>query len=333
MTFNKFSLLILGLSGAAIIFYALLKRLRKEAKAPVYDPQKDDPVIHIKNKLFLEIPVEKILFGYFILVSLVYLTKIIAGERLPGVDLAVLYLSGIIFFLVLYKMTLIAGVVNKFTPWLLFSLLFSLLIFLVVYGGFGVDLIPFLADTGSYHLTIHLLGLVLGLGGTMVIDIMFTHFLRKYKISPQESVIMHLISQMIILGLILLILSGTALLLPSYTFYLENSRFLMKMTVVFVIIINGGLLNFYVTPKIKKISLLKEGRGRHENLKKISFALGAISIISWFLAFILAMLKDVFNLAYSKLLLAYLIFLIFGIIASQMAKLYYERKEIKENEN
>ncbi len=40
MLLNKISLVIIALSGAAIIFYALLIRLRKEDNELPYDPQK-----------------------------------------------------------------------------------------------------------------------------------------------------------------------------------------------------------------------------------------------------------------------------------------------------
>ncbi|MBA3901074.1 MAG: hypothetical protein H0X62_12850 [Bacteroidetes bacterium] len=141
---------------------------------------------------------------------------------------------------------------------------------------------------------------------------------------------MHLISQMIILGLILLILSGIALLLPDLKSFLDSSRFLMKMTVVFFIVINGGALNLYVTPKMKKISLKEKDIGRNETLKKISFALGALSIISWLSAFVLARLKELFDMPYLTLLIGYLALLVIGVAGSQAAKIYYEKKEIKE---
>jgi hypothetical protein len=328
---NKITLIVLSLSGAAIIFYVFLKRLRKERSDPPYNPKKDDPLIHIRNKLFLEIPIEKILIGYFVAVTLVYAFKLIIGKSFIGLDLTIFYLSGIIFLLVLYKMGMAIGVVNRFSPWLLFSLVFSALIFWQVKNSFGADLSLMLADTRQYHLTVHLLGLVLGLGGTLIVDIMFTHFLRKYDITAGDSVILHLIGQMIILGLILLLLSGLALFIPGQDLYLDSSRFLMKMTVVFFVIMNGIALNFYVTPKMKKISLKEEEQGRYETFKKISFALGGISILSWLSAFLLAMLKDVFNLHYLWLLAGYLVLLMLVIFASQFAKAYYEGKEAQEN--
>lgn len=330
MTINLISLLVLALSGVAIIIYALLKRLKKEKEKNPYNPQKDDPIRHIRNKLFFEIPVEKIFFGFFLFVTITYIAKLIFDMRMPEVGLLILYLSGIIFFLAIYKMAMSVGVVNKFSPWLLLSMFFSLAICFFVYTEISEGFIELLKETRQYHLTIHFLGFIVGLGGTLIVDTMFSHFMRNFSISARESVIMHLISQMIILGLFLLILSGVALYLIDYKAFTENSRFIIKMIVVVVIIVNGGVLNLYLTPKMKDISI-KEDQQKHSTLIKISFALGAISIVSWLSAFLLAMLKDLFDLPLSYLLSGYFILLIFAIVISQFAKVFYERKEQKQS--
>ena len=331
MDFNLLSLLVLALSGAAIVFYAFLKRLKKEKKEPPYDPQKDDPVLHIKNKMFFETPVEKILLGYFILVVITSIFKFFWGAVFPEIDLVVLYFSGLVFFIALYKMSMSVGVVNKFSPWLMISLLLSLLIFIITLLSISDHFIMLLSNTREYHLAAHLMGVSMGLGGTLVIDIMFSHFMRKYTISARESVIMHLISQMIIFGLFLLLLSGAALTLIDLEAFLENPRFLMKMIAVLVVILNGFALNFYLTPKLKKISLKEEDRGRYEKLTKISFALGAVSIVSWVSAFSLAMLKELFDMPLTTLMTGYVVLLIIATAGSQLAKVYYEKKEAEED--
>ncbi len=332
MVLNFISLLVIAMAGLAILFYAFLKRRRKEKNKKPYDPDKDDPIIHIRNKLFFEIPVEKILLGYFAVVVLIYLVKLIIGDRLPSIDLVVLYLSGLTFMLGIYKMAMSVGVVNKFSPWLLFSIAFSLIILIAVYNGLDVDIYQLLAETREYNITIHLLGLAMGLGGTFIVDIMFSHFMKNYEISARDSVIMHLISQMIIFGLFLLILSGIALLLPAWNDFVENPRFIMKMIVVFVVIINGAALNLYLTPKMKKISLVDEEKHRYKTLTRVSFALGAISIVSWLSAFFLAMFKTLFDMPLYYLLPGYLVLVIIAIGASQLAMVYYEKKEVEETE-
>jgi uncharacterized membrane protein len=149
-------------------------------------------------------------------------------------------------------------------------------------------------------------------------------------VSAKEPVIMHLVSQMIILGLFLLLLSRLALVSIDFQGYVENLRLITKMLAAFVVIINGGILNLYLTPRMKKISLKEEDRGRHEKLARISFALGAVSLVSWLSAFLLAMLEGLFDRPLSTLLLGYLALLVIAIGGSQLAKVYYEKKEEKE---
>ncbi len=326
---NLISLLIFSISGFAILWYALLKRKRQKEKESV--EKKEDPISHITDKLFFGIPIERILVGYFAITGLIYLGKLLLAERWPGADLAVIYLSGITFLLGVYKISMRVGVVRKFSPWLFFSTCFSLLIFIAVLYGLTVNLPELLKDTHEYNLAIHLLGLTMGLGGTFIIDIMFSHFMRNYTFSASESLIMHLISQMIIFGLILLILSGAALLILDYESFLKNPRFIMKMIVVGVVILNGAVLNLYITPKMEKISLLEEENYQHERLNKISFALGAVSIVSWLTAFLLAMLKELFDQPLQWLLLGYTGLIVLSVLLSQLAKLVYERKENYEN--
>ncbi len=331
MQINYISIVMPAFLGCIILIYAFFKRLKKEKKQPPYDPYKDDPILHIRNKLFFEIAIEKIYLGYFIFITLSYLLQLIFDVRYAGVDIAALYLTGLALFLGIYKMAMSVGVANRFNPWLMFSMFLIILLYIAIYSSFPVDLTSFLEQTKNYHLTIHFLGLSMGLGGTLVIDIMFSHFMKKYTISKRESVIMHLISQMIIFGIFLLLLSGIALMIIDLKSFIENPRFIMKMVAVMVVMINGALLNLYLTPKMKKITLKEEDRGKYEKLTRISFALGAVSIVSWLSAFLLAMLKELFTMPLQTLLLGYLALLVLAIGGSQMAKIYYEKKEAEED--
>jgi hypothetical protein len=331
MPLNTISILIVALSGLAVIYYAVIRRKRKEQKEPPYNPQKEEPITHINKKLFLEVPIEKIAIIYFILIILIYLAKLIPGIIIPAFSLMVLYLSGLMFLLLIYKMVMVITLVKKFSPWIFFSIIFSGLIFTMAIAGLRFYLTELLISTRQYHLTIHLLGLSLGLGGTFTADIIFTHFLRKYKITKEDSVLMHLISQMIILGLFFLLLSGLALLLPFAERLLEMAAFLMKMLAVAIIILNGVVLNLYVTPKMKQISLLEQEKERHKTLMKISFALGAVSIVSWLSAFLLIMLKELNEFSLPTLAIAYLLLLLTGIAGSQYALAHYEEREFNKN--
>ncbi|MGF1639108.1 MAG: hypothetical protein ACFCUU_18675, partial [Cyclobacteriaceae bacterium] len=68
----------------------------------------------------------------------------------------------------------------------------------------------------------------------------------------------------------------------------------------------------------------------YEKLKRIAFALGGISILSWYSAFFLAMIKILSEFTFMTLLIGYLIPLILVIGASQFAKKHYEKKDTGE---
>jgi hypothetical protein len=326
----KISIIIVSLIGLGTVFYAFLKRGRKGNHLP--DKAEDARTIdYIRSLIFLDTPLEIFIMVYFTITALAYGGMLIASSIVPGLYLAILYLSGTIFLLLGYKALMEKGILGEWSPWVLFSSILSIVIFILVLYGLDVPLIPLLKDAEQYNLTIHLLGVVMGLGATTVVDIMFIHFIQNLKIARRESVIMHLLSQMIILGLILIILSGIAIFLTDIEGFLDSPRFLMKMMAVFVAAINGLALNLYVTPKMEKISLIEEEKGRHERLKTVSFALGGISIVSWYSAFFLAMIKDLGAFSFVTLLIAYLILLAMAIGGSQFAKRYYEKKGLKQD--
>jgi hypothetical protein len=329
MLIIKSLIIIVSIIGFALVLHAFLNRSRKGKNLP--DKAEDTQTIdYIRSLIFLDTPLEIFIIVFFSIVAIAYGGMLIAGAIVPGLYLAILYLSGIGFFLLGYKAIMEKGIMGKVSPWVLFSSLLSIVIFILVLYGLDVPLIPLLTDAEQYNLTIHLLGVVLGLGATTVVDIMFIHFIQNLKIARRESVIMHLLSQMIILGLILIILSGAAIFMTDIEGYLDSSRFMMKMTAVLVAAVNGLALNLYVTPKMEKISLTENEIGRHEKLKNISFALGGISIVSWYSAFFLAMIKDLGEFSYGTLLIAYLILLGLAIAGSQAAKKYYEKKGMKQ---
>ncbi len=328
MLIIKISIILVCLLGLGIVFYRFLQRGKEQEKKKKHTGKKElNTIDHVRSLLFLDTPLEVFVMGYFGAIALMYGGMLIAQSIVPGLYLTALYLSGIMFLLLGYKALMEKGLLGRVSPWVAISSLFSLVVFILVLAGLDVPLIPLLQSARQYSLTLHFLGMIFGLGATVVVDVMFIHFLASLQITVRESVILHLLSQMIILGLILLILSGVGLYMTDIEGYLASDRFLMKMLVVLVATINGLILNLYVTPKMDKISLVEEDRGQHETLKKISFALGGISIVSWFTAYFLAMIKVLSTFSFTTLLIAYLLLLGAAIVGSQIAKKVYEGRD------
>lgn len=193
-------------------------------------------------------------------------------------------------------------------------------------------MIDYLASVRQYILTVHLLGVVLGFGGAIFTDIIFARCLHKRSISDDELNIMKLLSHLIWVGLIILASSGALLFHSNVDSYINSDAFLAKMTLVFILLLNGVFLNVYVTPSIKKVfDPLLEDKGF--SIRKIAFASGAISISSWFFIFFLSMLKKVIVLSFVQYLSIYLFIVISSIIVSQISEFTFSQKLKSDTQN
>ena len=185
-----------------------------------------------------------------------------------------------------------------------------------------------LAAYNSSIVTLHFLAVAIGLGGATITDILFFKFLRNFRISKKETDIMRTLSRAIWFSLAILVLTGVALYIPQANELNHSAKFLAKMVVVAVIIINGIFLNLFVAPKLVKISFEETRKHQPEKLhreRKIAFALGVVSIISWYSAFLLGMLRNI-SMSFSSLILIYVLLLLLGIFVSQYIERFFVRR-------
>jgi hypothetical protein len=138
---------------------------------------------------------------------------------------------------------------------------------------------------------------------------------------------LHTLSQVIWFALAVLVLTGLGLYLPKAQEFNKSAKFLVKIIVVTVIIVNGAFLNLLIAPKLVKISSGQEHKhetGELRRARKVAFALGAISIVSWYSAFFLAMWRKI-PLGFSSLLLIYLFIVGLAVIASQFLEKSFDK--------
>lgn len=185
------------------------------------------------------------------------------------------------------------------------------------------SILPFFKDHSTYFLTFHILGTALGLGGATIADIMFFRFLSDYRISKKEIEVLGILRAVILGALLVIIITGFALYLPNSETYNQSGAFLVKSIGVLILTINGVALHLYVSPNLKHIDL-KPGKKR-EKLQRLSFALGSISIISWYSVFFIAMLKKILPYTFGELLAIYIFLLLVGISGSQ--ELYFHLRK------
>lgn len=163
---------------------------------------------------------------------------------------------------------------------------------------------------------IHLLGVVFGAGGAIASDFMFFKSLKDMKISKTEMGFLTLGSKMVWIGLIIIIVSGGLIFNLDPDHYINSSKFLAKMTIVGIILLNGILLHVKLIPHLKrhlgkKLPLSPE----FQKDQPVLFASGAVSITSWIGALVLGTLHQV-PLAYEQIMGIYLLVLTIAIAAS-----------------
>lgn len=319
-----FSLLIIlcALSGLWLTIYIRSKKGHHEKMVcPMHSDC--DAVIYSEYSHFFGIPVEVLGMLYYALIALTYLLLLlIPSLSFMSLTFAVLVVSTTAFLFSLY-LTFIQGfLLRQWCTWCLTSAGLCTIIFGAALGVSEFTFISLLAEHKTIILIAHTIGFAIGLGGATISDIFFFRFLKDLRISHEESATLSHLSEIIWFALALIVLSGLGLYLPAMEELHQSSKFLVKMVVVLVIIVNGAFLNLLVAPNLVKISFGK--RHDHEvgelhHIRRLAFILGAVSITSWYSAFILGMLTSV-PLSFFPLLLIYLLLLLSAILISHIVE-------------
>lgn len=272
---------------------------------------------------FFGVPVELLGLVYYTAVAAIYGVFIGFPGSLPSFVIFLIFVSTILAFLFSLYLTFIqAFALKQWCTWCLVSAGLCTIIFLLAIFAAPYDPIAKLAEYRRLILGLHIFAVAIGLGGATIVDIFFSKFLKDFKISEQESETLNVLSQVIWFGLGLAILTGLGLFLPDPERLLASPKFLVKMIVVAVILINGLFLNLLISPRLVQISFGKHHQhqsGELMRLKKFAFALGAVSITSWYSAFVLGMLKTS-PLTFWPLLSVYVFIVFMAVLGSQIVE-------------
>jgi hypothetical protein len=143
----------------------------------------------------------------------------------------------------------------------------------------------------------HLIGVAIGVGAATVSDVLFFKFLKDLRISKQEAGVLKALHPLFWIALFVLILSGIMLYAQDPEHFRSSAKFQLKVVVVCVIVLNGLLLHFVVSPKLQQISFGKPHKGHHagelKHLRLIAFGSGAVSLVSWYSALVLGALRGI----------------------------------------
>ena len=183
-----------------------------------------------------------------------------------------------------------------------------------------MEVIGFFQDVKTPMTVVHVISVVFGMGGALMSDILFSFFAKDKNLNRTELLTLTILRSVVFYSLILISLSGLAIFLSNIERYMDSAKFLAKMSILFILILNGYLLNKYIWPHLinRNFFTLKKER----NIRRLAFACGAISVISWLAVCALGVLNSL-PMSYSLIMLGYFGVVLVGIMIS----LIIERKE------
>jgi uncharacterized membrane protein len=321
--------------GFGLAFYIYLK---KHTKKPIVCPLKGhcDSVVHSEYSKLLGVPLEILGMFYYLIIFISYGVFIFLSDIRAHnfFALGVVFITGIAFFFSLYLTAIQALVLKAWCTWCLGSAVLCTLIFLGVVQLSFFDMMPYLIEHRQLILGIHLAGVVIGFGGAIIADLFFAKYLKDFRISVQEAEVLKTLSHIIWLGLAVIFIGGLFLFLTDVDKYINSPKFLVKMIVVAIVAVNGFFLNTLIAPKLTSIPF--EGKisdldaDRRED-RKLAFALGAISTISWWTAFTLGIMKTS-PAPFITMLAAYFLLLFAAVCISQMLEKFLSGKKMPVSE-
>lgn len=178
---------------------------------------------------------------------------------------------------------------------------------------FGI--IDSMIDSHTLFTIVHLLGVVVGMGGAIASDLTFFSSIRDEKISQTEMRFLRLGGKMVWAGLFVIVVSGALLFAERPDRYLASPKFIAKITVVAILIANGIVFHLVHIPRLHRHA------GAHfpssdEFIRNapLLLASGATSLVSWLGAFVLGALGRV-TFPYAQIMAVYFAVLFSGIAA------------------
>jgi uncharacterized membrane protein len=283
-----------------------------------------DTVVNSQYATSFGIPNELLGIAYYILTGSFYAFMLLYPMFFSPIlhfTLFLLTLAGVLFSL--YLISLQAFSIRAWCVWCLGSAAANVLLVVSLFGFPSEGLFGLLSSQRMWWVIIHNVGFILGLGGATITDLFFFRFLKDNTISAEEKGTMDMLSNVIWVGLAILIVSGVVLYLPEQARLDVSPKFLLKVIVVGVVVVNGILLNMLVAPRLRELSFENTPPARH--FRKIAFALGGISISSWYAAFLLGSFRSI-PVSFLLGLCIYAGLLLTVIVGSQLYEAMITRK-------
>jgi uncharacterized membrane protein len=276
-----------------------------------------DEVIRSDYSKFLNIDVAFLGFLYYLFVFLGYAFYLLFDLNFPALHL-ILFFASLCAFLFSVYLTFIQLIkLKKLCSFCIASFLISFLIFLAAYNLYGAGMAEIARAVKNVVLFIHAFSAGVGMGIVIAVNFLFFKFLKDEKISKSEKFVLDNLSHLLLSFIALILGSGFFIYLSDMVKYHSSSKFLLKMFIFLVLLLNGVVLNVFISPQIGKPSFWKNGLNR-----VICISSGVISFFSWFFAFLLGRMKSLPFSLKGGVFIYFIIVLFFVLISN----LFYKKK-------
>ena len=182
-----------------------------------------------------------------------------------------------------------------------------------------MESIAFFANIKIPMTVVHVLSVVFGMGSALLSDVLFTFYSRDKKLSHHEIHTLGILSRIVWFSLVFIILSGIGLFLSDMAKYSSSVKFLGKMSIMAVLLVNGFVLDRFIWPHLGARSFLTTQK--NASLRKIAFICGAISVLSWISVCVLGVLSSV-SVTYHQLMALYAGVLLVAIPDQQISECF-----------
>ena len=171
---------------------------------------------------------------------------------------------------------------------------------------------PDFIDLRTLALTAHIFGAILGAGGAFASDTVFLNSVKDGIINVTEIRFIKLSGKLVWAGVILLIFSGAYVFYLSPEEFLASSKFLAKMSIVGIILLNGIVFHTFHIPLLgESVDMPLKTFPKFMRFSNLVIVSGAVSMTSWIFTVALGVLK-ILPYSYGVIMLSYLISVIFS---------------------
>jgi uncharacterized membrane protein len=275
-----------GTGVSAYIWYT-----KKEGKQLVCPTGSDcNVVVNSRYSKFLGIKLEYLGVFYYAAIFLVYLALVFASQFFGDVSkMAILIFTAGAFLFSSYLLFVQAFLLRQWCIWCLLASMISMLIFVISLISLS-SVVEFLGDIAVILNAVRSLGFILGMGAATSAVFLFFRFLSDFNIDESEMRALQAVSDIAWLGLWLALISQFAFFVADTQAALISPTFLMQTIALLVSGISAAILLIIFAPFLTSIPFKKqlvEKPSLLVRLRRPIFINGAISLVSWYFAFVM----------------------------------------------